>query len=1266
MKNILIIGIGGTGSAAVDIFYKKMKELGNQTGNNITALVFDTDIGDLQRIQAAKKVAMADSASVGTICDRIGTEYLKTWFPCDDKAVRAQEMVRGASQWRKKSYLAFLNLMNKPLARNTFISALEEMTLDPSASCEVYVIASVAGGTGSGSFIPIALYAKRYLRKNLGKDPIVNAMIALPDIYADSQTPENRIKVYSNAYAILRELNAINLVSRNYNAGVAQHKKAPIRFRIGDPREPNVGLLFDASDKQFWTPEAAPFSQVFLLDRIPGINSVSAHNMVLANSLYTILCTEIGSAFDSEFSNHELLRSQNNGSNAIYAGISTAQIRFPAESVLDYLAHQKTVDSCDVEWLTLHKAVENAIKEKERQAKAANRRYNMQDGEYAKIVLSQVEELEAKSNDAVISILERSIYRYNEKGEKQGKTIDGSLAAEFIDVITKYIDDKIPGKSEQEREFALKADVEEKLDRDTVVANAGAMKEAIDAYFQECLEAIKRSAVSTADAFLTLDKKKQEFVDLDVSIVERLLKKNGQYMHPVAAMIQLCILRDKLGAALKAAGDKEWDELKKRNVEEAPESFLLISENDAESISIEVRGKSAYTELGPDRFIQLYNDGYAGTRTNLNADNAYAVEDGKIILGKINRDAKKQLRIKVLKSIANCIDTLIGKYRNFFKRFEKEKEDLVEQTKTALRRDAGTVDSVINVYSSIENKKAIYRELISEGGPATDAEIMETDDIVGRGVFETVFNSAAAEFAQDSTWNDKDSGAYRSLFGNMVKAYRESIRRSEEYEKIAAFNAIEALRTTCGENADGKKCAESFKTTFSIAQDLATPSLRLNTNGGLNELVAPSHIMVFMMSTETGRYLKKHADELGLALPADQNNERDVIRACAEQFIRTYSGNNSARVAIVSSMPDQVLYCTGEVMDISPLRIAKFDELGEDNLYFKNYTTALANFKKYGTDMWNPHLGNDLHKRGFLPYMNEKKEKECDVKVVKALLWGFRKERILYQRGVGENQYFFVCGGQKITDADGRWINSKNAAQLINWLRNEDELVEEWSVAYDREVLRQANSLPNLTSDNAEEIKRLEAAITNLPLTEMLNIKLYTDPSLKGEAAKRPRLESKGVVHSTKEGPSAIEFAYMVKTSEENGRDCDDAERILDVLYSTFKMICDYRTQSEAYPDRFIHVYMQQLDNFYEALAGAGVVCTAGTACESAFGLIVNWLSQSNAFKAISADVPMDDRGNICIDLPYDATKAYAGTDAKKLLDAIKASKKNAKNATEE
>jgi len=1245
MKNILLIGVGGTGSTSVDIFFQKCKELGNQTGNNITALVFDTDAGDLKKITAAKTVVMADNASVGTICDRFGKEYLKEWFPSDDKAVRAQEMLRGASQWRKKSYLAFLNLMNKPLARSTFIAALEEMTLDPGACCEIYIIASIAGGTGSGSFIPIALYAKRYLRRTLGKDPIVNAMIALPDIYADSQTPENRIKVYSNAYAILRELNAINLVARNYNAGTSVHKKTPIRFRIGDPNEPSVGLLFDASDKQFWTPEAAPFSQVFLLDRIPGLNSVTAHNIVLANSLYTILCTDIGSAFDSEFSNHELLRSQSNGSNAIYAGISTSQIRFPKESVLDYLAHKKTLDSCNNEWLILHNAVENEIREREQQAKACNRRYIMKDDEYADIVIKELEKLEDANNDEIVSILERCVYRFNKDGKREtpetaklyGDKTDAYIAGKIVrpDAATKKIEDALADVVPQKG----------KGDKAAFTGAAADVRAILLKYYQECIEDIKRMSGSTADAIITLDKKKTEFVGKERSVVETLLKKNGKYIHPVAAMIQLCRFRMAISEFLKQAATEEWDDLTKRNVKTIPSALLQLSREDAmgngtDAAKPVTNAKSAYLDIGEERFAivstESGEDEYISkARTNMKADVEFLNNDALAILDKIYRGAQSQIRFRVYKAVAKDLDTLISKYRNFFKRFDKEKEELLELTKTAYMKDAGNVDSVINIFSSKADKDVIYKKICEEAGPVTDEEIVNTDDVVGSGVYNTVYSAAAAAYAQNNSWNEKDSSAYRSLFTNMIAAYRKSIAKNEAFEEIASYNVIEAMVASGGD--DAKKKDESFKQSFSVAQELATPSLRIDAAEAEGDLVRPSNIMVFMMSRNTGKYIKKYADEFGLHLPADQTKEDNVIKSCAEEFIRRYSGNNSARVSIVSSMPDQVLYCTGEIMDITPLRISKFNELGENPIYFRNYSIAIANYKKYGTDMWNPHLGNDLHKRGYLPYMNEEKENECDIKVVKALLFGFQNGRIVYKDGMGEayGRYYFECDGRKITDSDGRWINNKNVAQLIAWLRNEDEIVDEWSELFDKDIQRQKNALPSLASENSNEIASLEAALTGSAFMQMLTEKLYVDASdKKTKGGKKVKLEKKPILVE-RVGPTVIEFAYMIKTSEEAGHDCDDAERILTVVYDVFKDICAYRTTPENTPECFIQVYKQQLGKVYESLATAKTVVAAGSECRSHFKQLLTWLYQTEVFNTICADSPMDDKGKVCINTLY-------------------------------
>ncbi len=1254
MKNILLIGVGGTGSRAVDTFFKRYQQFGKHNDNHISALVFDTDAGDVKNIDAATPVVMADSASVGTICDRIGKNYLREWFPCDDAAIRSQEMVRGASQWRKKSYLAFLNLMNKPLARAAFIGALEKMVADPSSVCEIYVISSVAGGTGSGSFIPIALYAKRYLRKNLGKDPIVNAMIALPEIFADSQTPENRIKIYSNAYAILRELNAINLVARNYNAGRTAQKKAPIKFRIGHPDEPNVGVLFDASDKAYWTPEAAPFSQVFLLDRIPGLNSIGAHEIVLANSLYTILCTDIGAAFDSEFSNHELLRSQNNGSNAIYAGVSTSQIRFPKESVLDYIAHQKTLDTCDHEWLILHKKVEATIREKEQLAKESKRRYTMNDGDYARLVLDAVEDFElTNSNDEVIALIERGTALYDKDKKLEKTAVDF-----YFEELEPFIYAKLPKEddviSALEDELAMKGGV--KPGKEEIIGKANGAHDMLLDYFKACVEEIKKVTTATADACITLDKKKQEYANGKMSIVEKLLRKNGLYINPVAAMVQLCRLRSKLTEAIDKSF-QEWPEFRQRTISEVPDGLLTLDDEEPSEFDYKI-SKSAYFKLGDERFIETLHgdaDSFAKLKTDTKADNALLRIDAIRIASMIANDARTQLFQKVLARIAKDVDTLIDKYRTFFTRFEKEKEDLAEATKTAKRKDAGNIDSAINVYSSVKDKEAIFREILTEGGPASESELVATDDVVGRGVFETAYKSAIAASSNDTSYNDKDSGAYRSLFDSMVKAYTEFISKNEAYTKIAAYNSVEAIVASCGDGASRKQIDSALYAAFSNAQQLAVPSLRVNTDGDENELVQPSNIMVFMISLETGKYIKKHAEEFELRLPADQTKESDVIRSCSEEFIRKYSGNSAARVSIVSTVSDQVLYCTGEIMDITPLRISKFDELGPDNTYYRNYCTALENGKRYDTDMWNPHIGFDLHKRGYLPYMNVEKEKQCDDQMVKALFYAFSSGKIIYADGIGEyhGRYYFEYNGTKITDPEGKLINKKNIAQLVAWIRNEADLVEEWSEKFDEEIKRQMIALPSIASDNVDEIRTLEAAMTKMPFMQLLTECLYEDPSEAGKSQKAPkkvRLVGGKAVGAERKGPTIFEFAHMVKTSEEIGRDCDDAERILCVAYDVFKTLCEYRTNPQNTPERFIQIYRQQLENIYEAIAGSKIICQAGKNCLSYFSNLVMWMNRAGTFTTISTDNPMDDKGNISMNCAFDYKKAKEVTQLLKFV----------------
>ena len=181
---------------------------------------------------------------------------------------------------------------------------------------------------------------------------------------------------------------------------------------------------------------------------------------------------------------------------------------------------------------------------------------------------------------------------------------------------------------------------------------------------------------------------------------------------------------------------------------------------------------------------------------------------------------------------------------------------------------------------------------------------------------------------------------------------------------------------------------------------------------------------------------------------------------------------------------------------------------------------------------------------------------------------------------------------------------------------------------------------------------------------QLLNEKLYTDESTKGtRAAKKVKIDKKPVLVG-RAGPTAIEFAYMIKTSEEQGRDCDDAERILSVLYNTFKSMCSYRTNPKNNPERFIQVYKQQLSKFYESLATAKTVFAATSECKAHFNNFVSWLNQCEVFNTISEDTPMDDTGKVCIDTAYDYRKAKDSSD--KILEFIRRGAKDPDEAETE
>ena len=165
MKSVLILGVGGTGSRAVNLLQKKIARSGGTEDVKIVSVVFDTNAADEKNIDAATVISLSENATVGMVRRRLGTQC-DEWFPKDRK-YDENNLSIGAGQWRKQSYLAFLNAMNDSIRRNDLDNALQKLVdqTQSNFSVDIYTVASLAGGTGSGSFIPLTLYVKKRLRQ---------------------------------------------------------------------------------------------------------------------------------------------------------------------------------------------------------------------------------------------------------------------------------------------------------------------------------------------------------------------------------------------------------------------------------------------------------------------------------------------------------------------------------------------------------------------------------------------------------------------------------------------------------------------------------------------------------------------------------------------------------------------------------------------------------------------------------------------------------------------------------------------------------------------------------------------------------------------------------------------------------------------------------------------------------------------------------------------------------------------------------------------
>lgn len=161
----LLVGLGGTGSKIVCRVSQMVTE---EQRKRIGFAVFDTDINELREIREAnpfiKTIQTSTKLTVGEYLN-IDTHARDEWFPVNG-ILNSKSLTEGAGQVRAISRLA-LDTAIRAGNMEPLHNAIEELYKLEGDSSEqalrVVIVSSLAGGTGSGLILPVALYLKNYL-----------------------------------------------------------------------------------------------------------------------------------------------------------------------------------------------------------------------------------------------------------------------------------------------------------------------------------------------------------------------------------------------------------------------------------------------------------------------------------------------------------------------------------------------------------------------------------------------------------------------------------------------------------------------------------------------------------------------------------------------------------------------------------------------------------------------------------------------------------------------------------------------------------------------------------------------------------------------------------------------------------------------------------------------------------------------------------------------------------------------------------------------
>ncbi len=1165
MKHNYFIGLGGSGGKIITELYKRLiDERGKGFESDVACIAIDTDQDELNHLSqlGVNKICLSGDGTVGDYYNSVGGD-VGEWCPNtpNEGNFFASTLFGGASQCRLKSRLCLANFLKD--SKNELERILEDsLMLDPTATTAedkppvILIASSIAGGTGSGIFIQVALYVKKFFRDR-GVDAVVHGLFACPDLYKNVVTAQMLPNLYANAYAVIRELNAFNLIC-GPDTTAAYGGKLDLDIEISTDCE---GKLFEKDSEGRYGEK--PYDILYFIDKLNYLSKILGglpeYYKAMANIAYSHLYTDISGEVWSNESNE--MHAHTLAPSAIYGSAGAASMKYPHDDIVNYFAYRALKDSLDSVWNAIDDEWKNYRKEKDMVAQSSGLpAYVPEPGERANHYINtfekRVKTTGVSKNE--FSFLAPSVIRNSENASVALMKKIKSLAASEIagdDRINKAKDEHIGDIGGAKASILSKINNSSGKDDDSNIFWAiSDIDENIDDYCEKGLNFAIDQSIAFSNKILCEDCSMWKFYDKsDIGIINGLLvdDKTGDYIHPVAARYLLY--------KFKLAIDEKAEEIISpvdTAADDADDFYAYLMTMVVEKQRKVLRASESEEGISNKKILENRMNRWFGKKATVKEVSSYfSTLDRK--LNEANDVFVDALMYFSLVKVSERLQKLITEYELFFDKLD----EFATKTQGAITTSEKKHELARgNVYVCASSR--IKREMYEDCGSLINTKTGSTASSISKALFEAMRIRSTGSAKKLGV--DQKATGIDGLFNTVSSIVSDSIHENKEVQDKINMNVFQALlyeysltspefkddeATYSKDDAARNRLDQFISGKFKTLVQMAAPFLSYD--------IADNYSGMFDVEDENGDvyYKKPPVSNFYRYLSFNPVNKDRVEELTGDSVFSFFDKMSSmlpkdtqrqtVNLNCVNSenVDPYTVLCYSTVHCLQPYQIKPFDEIN-GGVYFEHYSKRIAEMEALQCYSMSPHLDKRWHKHGVMPYINVKKEEERRLDLAKAFLFAITYGKIGYDIDGSDARIVFGDPNRdqdyKILIHKGKTIPYFKLNRVMNWFADQESLIESYSSQFDARIGIEIEKLSKY-SENVGEYKtgitNYAAILNQFKRNILRNIEI--DSAKNGKAKAAPK---------KKDPMNLIEFAYNVHTSEETEHDKDYGELLIETL----------------------------------------------------------------------------------------------------------------------